>query len=152
MSTFFLRRAVDADAPSVTTCVHHAFGHYVKRMGRMPGPMLMDYAHEIREHQVWVAVQEAAIVGALVLYIKEEGFLLDVIAVEPTHHRLGIGRLMLEHSEAEAQRQGFDSIYLYTHELMTENQALYKKIGYVEYDRRLEAGLARVYMRKRFSG
>lgn len=152
MSTFFLRRAVDADASSVTACVHHAFGHYVERMGRMPGPMLMDYAREIREHQVWVAVQEAAIVGALVLCIKEEGFLLDVIAVEPTHHGLGIGRLMLEHSEAEAQRQGFDSIYLYTHELMTENQALYKKIGYVEYDRRLEAGLARVYMRKRFSG
>jgi len=31
---------------------------------------------------------------------------------------------------------------------MTENQALYSKIGYVEYDRRIEQGLARVYMRK----
>lgn len=152
MSTFFLRRAVDADALSVTACVHHAFGHYVERMGRMPGPMLMDYVHEIREHQVWVAVQDNSIIGVLVLCIKDEGFLLDVIAVEPTHQSVGAGRLMLEHSEAEAQRQGFDSIYLYTHELMTENQALYKKIGYVEYDRRLEAGLARVYMRKRFSG
>jgi hypothetical protein len=31
---------------------------------------------------------------------------------------------------------------------MTENQALYAKIGYAEYDRRFEQGLARVYMRK----
>ena len=32
---------------------------------------------------------------------------------------------------------------------MTENQALYMKIGYVEYDRRVDDGLPRVYMRKR---
>ena len=38
--------------------------------------------------------------------------------------------------EAEARRAGFDSIYLYTHEKMTENLALYSRIGYVEYDRR----------------
>ncbi len=32
---------------------------------------------------------------------------------------------------------------------MTENQQLYAKNGYVEYDRRIESGLeARVYMRK----
>ena len=42
----------------------------------------------------------------------------------------------------------FDSIYLYTHEKMTENLALYVKIGYVEFDRRSEKGLDRVYMRK----
>jgi len=55
---------------------------------------------------------------------------------------------LLEFSEAEAKRQGFDSIYLFTHEKMTENQVLYKKIGYVEYDRRLEMGRMRVYLRK----
>ena len=55
---------------------------------------------------------------------------------------------MLEFAESEAQQQGYTSIYLYTHEKMTENLALYAKIGYVEYDRRLEMGLARVYMRK----
>jgi GNAT superfamily N-acetyltransferase len=108
----------------------------------------MDYAYEIREHQVWVVEQNGQVIGALVMCIKEEGFLLDVIAVEPFHQGTGVGRLMLEFAEAEAQRQGFDSIYLYTHEKMTENQALYKIIGYIEYDRRFEAGLARVYMRK----
>ena len=45
------------------------------------------------------------------------------------------------------RRAGFESIYLYTHEKMTENRALYAKVGYVEYDRRFGQGLARVYMR-----
>jgi len=31
---------------------------------------------------------------------------------------------------------------------MTENQALYARIGYVEYERRVEGELARVFMRK----
>jgi hypothetical protein len=34
---------------------------------------------------------------------------------------------------------------------MTENQALYSKIGYVEYDRRMEKGYLRVTMRKRLA-
>ena len=148
---FHLRSACMEDAPAVTECVHNAFRHYIERIDREPGPMRMDYAYEIREHQVWVVEQNGRVIGALVMCIKEEGFLLDVIAVEPFHQGTGVGRLMLEFAEAEAQRQGFDSIYLYTHEKMTENQALYKIIGYVEYDRRFEAGLARVYMRKQLA-
>ncbi len=150
MDTFVLRRATERDAAAVTACIHHAFGHYVERIGRKPGPMLMDYEQEIREHQVFVVEENGRIVGALVLCIKDEGFLLDVIAVEPHYQGTGVGRLMLEFSESEARRQGYQSIYLYTHEKMTENQALYSKIGYIEYDRRFEYGLARVYMRKQF--
>ena len=46
---------------------------------------------------------------------------------------------------------GYDSIYLYTQEIMTENQALYERIGYVEYARRHEIGLDRIYMRKQLA-
>jgi ribosomal protein S18 acetylase RimI-like enzyme len=149
MGKFILRSATEKDAAAVTACVHNAFGHYIERIGRKPGPLLMDYAEEISEHQVFVVEQGGQIVGSLVLCIKEEGFLLDVIAVEPQYQGSGVGRLMLEFAEVEALRQGYKSIYLFTHEKMTENQALYKKIGYVEYDRRFEYGLARIYMRKR---
>jgi hypothetical protein len=31
---------------------------------------------------------------------------------------------------------------------MTENQVLYAKLGYVEYDRRIEDGYSRIFMRK----
>ena len=66
----------------------------------------------------------------------------------PSLHGKGLGRELLQLADAEARRAGFGSIYLYTHERMTENQALYARIGYVEYDRRSEKGFARVYMRK----
>lgn len=145
---YSLRSATIQDAPAVTACVNHAFGHYVERIGMKPAPMEMDYEHEIREHQVFVVEDAGQVVGSLVLGITQEGFLLDVIAVEPNYWSKGVGRIMLEHAEAEAKQQGFDSIYLFTHEKMVENQALYKKVGYVEYDRRLEMGRNRVYMRK----
>jgi hypothetical protein len=34
---------------------------------------------------------------------------------------------------------------------MVENQALYSKNGYVEYERRIENGYSRVFMRKRLA-
>jgi Acetyltransferase (GNAT) family len=60
----------------------------------------------------------------------------------------GLGKALLQFAEAEARRAGFDAIHLYTHEKMTENLALYSRIGYVEYDRRPQGGFSLVYMRK----
>ncbi|GAB4401000.1 MAG: hypothetical protein OHK003_27200 [Anaerolineales bacterium] len=80
---FSLRLAMPADASAVEACVHHAFGHYVERIGMKPAPMEMDYEYEICEHQVFVVEGDGRIVGSLVLGITEEGFLLDVIAVDP---------------------------------------------------------------------
>jgi GNAT superfamily N-acetyltransferase len=49
----------------------------------------------------------------------------------PSYRGKGLGRSLLEFAEGEARRAGFDSIYLYTHEKMTENLAIYSRIGYV---------------------
>ena len=143
-----VRPALHSDATGIAACVDAAYRHYVARIGRKPGTILEDFADAIRRHQVHVAEESGGIVGALVLALTEEGFLLEMIAVHPSAQGTGVGRRLLEFSEAEALRQGYAAIYLYTHEKMTENQALYSKIGYVEYDRRTEQGLARVYMRK----
>jgi ribosomal protein S18 acetylase RimI-like enzyme len=91
------------------------------------------------------------IVGVLVLAHTEEGFCLDNIAVRPDWQGSGIGRQLLQLAESEAGRQGFDSIYLYTNELMSENRALYRKIGYRDYDRRIVDGYRRVFLRKRLT-
>jgi GNAT superfamily N-acetyltransferase len=110
--------------------------------------MTEDYAKVIRERRVTVAESRGTIIGVLVLAVTDEGFLLENVAVDPSHHGKGLGKTLIGFAEAEARREGFHSIYLYTHEKMTENLALYSKIGYVEFDRRTEKGLARVYMRK----
>jgi len=133
----------------VRDCVHAAYRHYIERIGRPPGPMLDDYAEVVRTRQVHVAEADGRIVGVLVLDVTDEGFLLENIAVDPSIKGTGVGKRLLELAEAEARRQGHASLYLYTHEKMTENQALYARIGYEEYARRTENGLARVFMRKR---
>jgi ribosomal protein S18 acetylase RimI-like enzyme len=143
-----LRRAQAEDAQAVAALVDAAYGHYVERIGFRPRPMTDDYTQVIRDKRVTVAEAEAAIVGVIVLGADDEGFFIDNVAVHPSHHGTGVGRSLLEFAEAEARRTGFDSIYLYTHEQMTENIALYSRIGYEEYDRRPQEGFSLVYMRK----
>ena len=146
--TYSFRSAEAADASRVAELVDAAYGHYVERIGMLPGPMTNDYADVIRNRQVTVAERQGAIVGIIVLTVTDEGFLVDNVAVHPSHRGTGLGRALLQFAEAEAQRAGFDAIYLYTHEKMTENLALYARIGYVEYDRRSQGAFSRVYLRK----
>jgi len=63
-------------------------------------------------------------VGVIVLAVTDGGFLIDNVAVHPAHRGTGLGRALLEFAEAEARSSGFDSIYLFTNEQMTENLAL----------------------------
>jgi N-acetylglutamate synthase-like GNAT family acetyltransferase len=144
--SFHLRPAEAADAREITACVEAAYHPYIERIGRKPGPMLEDYSKVIQERQVTVAVFNGTIAGVLVLAPTKEGLLMDNIAVHPA--RRGIGKALLTYAESEARRQGFGSIYLYAHQEMTENQVLYSKIGYIEYERRTENGFPRVYMKK----
>ena len=144
-----LRRATAADVPRLTELVEAAYGHYVERIGRLPRPMTDDYANVVRDFEVTVAELGGEIVGLLALGINDEGFVVDNVAVDPSHQGSGVGRTLLELAEAEARRAGFDSLYLYTHEKATENLALYSRIGYVEYDRRLHGEDRIVYLRKK---
>ena len=61
----------------------------------------------------------------------------------------GFGRALIEFAEAETRRRGFGEIHLYTHALMSENIALYRRLGFVETHRVSEKGYNRVYMTKR---
>ncbi len=145
---YSLRSAKEPDASKVATLVEAAYSHYVERIGILPRPMTDDYAQVIANQRVTVAESHGSIVGVIVLNVDEEGFLIDNVAVDPSHRGQGLGKALLEFAEAEARRAGFDSIYLYTHEKMSENLALYSRIGYVEYDRRSKGEFSLVYMRK----
>ena len=110
--------------------------------------MLDDYSQVIRQHQVFVADQQSKVVGVIVLILKGGGILLDNVAVHPSQQGKGLGGRLIALAESEAQRQGFAQLDLYTHECMSENIAMYKKLGYLETERRVERGYQRVYMRK----
>jgi ribosomal protein S18 acetylase RimI-like enzyme len=129
--------------------VRAAYEGYVERLDGPPRPMLDDYAAVVRRARVTVAERDGEIAGLVVLDVDDEGFVVDNVAVAPAHQGRGVGRALLEHAEAAAREAGFESIHLYTHEKMTENQALYARVGYVEYARRQHGSHRLVYLRKR---
>lgn len=151
LSAYTARAARQADASALAACARSAYAKYVERNGLVPVPMRQDYAEVVRDWQVTLVEHGEAVAALIVIGPADEGFLLDNVAVAPEHQGKGLGRCLLAFAEQEAVRQGFDSIYLYAQEVMTENIALYERIGYVEYARRLELGLPRVYLRKQLA-
>ncbi len=143
-----VRIAKAGDAGAAGACVVAAFEPYIARIGKPPAPMLLDYPALIDAGRVWVAELESELVGVLLQYETEDGFYIDTVAVGHGRQGTGVGRALLEFAEAEALRRGFTSIYLCTNSKMTENQVLYPKIGYLEYDRRTQAGYDRIFYRK----
>jgi ribosomal protein S18 acetylase RimI-like enzyme len=143
-----IRLAQPGDADDIRAIVDAAYRPYIARIGQPPGPMQDDYDARIAARQAWVLEDAGQIVGLVVLEDRPDTCLLDNIAVRPDAHGKGYGRDLLLFVEDSARNRGLSSITLYTHLLMTENQALYKRIGYREFDRVLEKGFERVYMRK----
>ncbi len=143
-----IRIATIADRPAIEAIVRAAYIGYVPRIGREPAPMGADYAALIGAGRVHVMESAGTIQGLLVLLPGKDGMLLDNIAVDPARQGSGIGRALLQFAENSARGAGFCSIRLYTNEAMTENIALYRRIGYVETHRAEEKGLRRVHMRK----
>ena len=114
--------------------------------------MLDNYAARVSKDVVWVIEEGNTVRGVSVLLPEPDHLLLENIAVDPAYHGTGLGRRLLVFAEAEAMRQGYRELRLYTHETMIENQRLYAKIGYEETGRRTEVGFERVFLRKRLSG
>ena len=150
-SDFDIRKAVRSDADGMLACVESAYRQYIPVIGKKPGPMLDDYAKVVLQHQAFVIEIDNVIAGVLVLIQNDNGVLLDNVAVHTDFQGRGIGSKLVKFAEDEAQRQGYGSLQLYTHELMTENYHAYLKLGYAEIERRLEKGFARIYMQKNFT-
>ena len=148
MSDVELRRASLSDIDAVAACVAHAYARYAGRLPRAPKPVLADYSVVVRETLTWLLEFEGKCVGVLVLIEKPDHLLLDNVAVEPDWQSRGLGRRLLELAEAEARRLRVAEVRLYTNALMTENRALYARIGYTEYERREVEGRDTVFMRK----
>jgi ribosomal protein S18 acetylase RimI-like enzyme len=138
-----------ADLAEIGELVTAAYGHYVERMGMLPGPMRTDYAVPLAAGQIEVLRADGRIAGLLVLVPEPEHMLLDNVAVAPWAQGRGFGRRLMDHAEARARAAGYDRITLYTHVTMVENIEIYLRRGYVETHRAEVNGLHRVYMEKR---
>jgi N-acetylglutamate synthase-like GNAT family acetyltransferase len=143
-----IRLASANDIAAVTDIVNAAYSVYLPRIGRKPGPMLDDYAELVAAGRVHVLEHQGQIAGLVVLVPEGEVMLLDNVAVSPQMQGRGYGMKLIAFAEQSARAAGCSAIRLFTHELMTENQARYAYLGFVETHRGEEKGLKRVYMAK----
>jgi GNAT superfamily N-acetyltransferase len=145
-----IRRARPEDCAAVEAIVRDAYSIYIERIGKPPGPMLDDYGALITDGVVSVLEEDDGGIAAIVVLLpKPDHLLLDNIAVRPDRQGQGLGRQLIAFAEAEARRLGFTELRLYTHERMTENIALYTRLGFVETGRGHDAGYDRVFMTMR---
>jgi len=141
-----LRRATVDDLPAVRAVIGAAYARYLPRMDKAPAPMSRDYRPSVEAGTTWVA--GSPVTAVLTLYPREDHLYVENIAVDPSAQGRGLGRALMEFAEQEAARRGLNRMALVTHEAMTENQAIYARLGYVEIERRTEDGYRRIYMEK----
>ena len=147
-----IRRAQPTDRAAVEQIVRDAYSMYIERISKPPGPMLDDYGALIADGFVSVCEGSDGTIAALIVLLpKTDHLLLDNIAVRPDRQGRGLGRQLIAFAEAEARRLGHAELRLYTHQKMTENIALYARLGFVETGRGQEAGYDRVFMTKRLA-
>jgi ribosomal protein S18 acetylase RimI-like enzyme len=143
-----VRPAESADISAIGDLVQRAYGPYIERIGRRPGPMDDDYAKRIRLGYAFVAEDGGTLVGLIVLIPRTDHMLVENVAVDPDRQGEGIGRTLLSFAETSAREAGISTLRLYTHAKMTENLALYDHLGYEEVERRAERGFERVFLSK----
>lgn len=143
-----IRPAHQSDADGIAALVAEAYTPYIARIGKKPAPMLDDYRQVVIDTPTFVLTEGTDIVGVLVMEQEGDELLLINIAVLPRARGKGFGKLLMAFCEEYARQAGCEAIRLYTHELMTENIGIYKKLGYQEIRRATENGFARVFMRK----
>ncbi|MEM7222995.1 MAG: GNAT family N-acetyltransferase [Pseudomonadota bacterium] len=144
-----IRPARAADLPAILACAEAAYGKYVARMGKKPGPMLADYQDQIAAGLVHVLEHDADVAGFIVLMARADHLFVENVALDPAHHGQGLGRRLMTFAEERAQELGLGGIRLYTNVKMTENFPFYERLGYQITERRTEDGYDRVYFLKR---
>lgn len=143
-----IRAAAADDLAHVMFCARAAYSKYLQRMNREPAPMHADFASQIEQGHVHVAFRGSLFAGYVVFYQERDHIHLENVAVLPELSGQGIGRTLIKYAEDAARQAGLRAIELYTNEAMTENLAMYPKLGYVETERKQQAGFNRVFFRK----
>jgi GNAT superfamily N-acetyltransferase len=143
-----VRRAAASDVPAIAAIAAAAYSPYVGSIGVRPGPLDADYAAVVAESDVRVVEVDGAVVAFLVLVPAVDHLLLENVAVHPDEQGRGTGSTLLRLAEEEAAARGLPEVRLYTHRLMADNLARYRRRGYVETHREPQDGFDRVFLTK----
>lgn len=79
---------------------------------------------------------DGAPAGLVVVERRDDHALILSVAVNPSAHGRGLGRMLIAFAETRAAEAGLPEVRLYTNALMERNIRLYERLGYREAGRR----------------
>lgn len=109
--------------------------------------MAADYDAEVAMCHAVVVEVAGQVCGYMIAWPEGDDYFIENIGVDPRSQGNGLGRQLIAHAVAEAQRHNLSALTLYTNAAMTENLAMYAHFGFEETHRVTEKGFNRVYMR-----
>ncbi len=148
--SYCIRPAAAADQATVEAIAEAAYSVYLDRMDKKPFPMLDDYGRHIRDGRIFVLEKASSVMGYVVIMDDGNGtLLLDNVAVSPDWKGKGYGSALISFAEDFGRAKGYPFITLYTNVVMTENQAIYRHLGYSDTGCVEEKGYRRIYYIKK---
>jgi ribosomal protein S18 acetylase RimI-like enzyme len=142
--SLILRAATAVDAPVVAATIAAAFEQYRGRLEPESGAFdetADGIAAELgHESGCILAEQNGKVLGCVMVKLLEGDLYFGRLAVLPSARGRGIARLLIDAVEDEARRRELPGVRLGVRIVLTENQALFTSLGYVEIGREAHEG------------
>ncbi len=124
-----IRRATLDDVAGLRSTMIAAYDPFAQAGISLP-PVSEGLDDDIRDHHVWVAVDQGIVVGGIVLVLRDGAAYVANLAVHPDAKGQGLGRKLIETATTAAQSAGYATISLSTHREMLATQTFYTRLGW----------------------
>jgi ribosomal protein S18 acetylase RimI-like enzyme len=142
--TLVLRAATAADAAAIAATIAASFEQYRGKLEPESGAFREtadSIAAELaRECGAILAERNGRILGCVMVQLMDDDLYFGRLAVVPEARGQGIARRLIEAVEDEARRRELAGVRLGVRIVLTENQALFTSLGYVEISREAHEG------------
>jgi len=137
-ATIDIRRATSQDAASVTSVLEKAFIEYRQLYTDKGYAATVITADEVKarmgEGPMWVAIDNARIVGTVSAIAKDEALYIRGMGIVPNARGKRIGELLLKHVETFAVTNNYKKLTLSTTPFLSRAITLYEHFGFVRSD------------------
>lgn len=137
-----------ADINFVDLCVKKSFEPYVSILPKPPAPLSRNYKPFIESNTLFLIITNNKPSGFICFHHELSYLKIDTVAVLPLFQGNSLGKKLLEFADEYAYKNEFNEIRLSTNQMMSKNISIYKYYGYKEYDRRVENGYSRVFLKR----
>ena len=125
------RRGVAGDRAALAALQADAYAPNAAIIGGVPTPVTWDFASVLEDWEVWLVEDEVGLAGALLLEKREDGFLIQSVAVAARAKGHGLGNRLLAWAEVRAIEEEVDLLRLVANARMVFNVDWYGRKGFV---------------------